>query len=536
MQQTELLEKKHVIFYLGLLLILGLGIRFYYFPYDVPIATDGFFSFVYAVKTVFEESLPVGYTVTNTGWSNFLSLFFMFSDTSQPLHLMHIQRSLSIVLSSLTIIPAFFIFKRFVNIKFAIFGCFLLAVEPRLLLISLEGINFSLFFFLFVSAIALFLNKTNVSLFLTFVCIACASLVRYEAILLIIPFSIMFFVKFKGKKTIWKFLGIIFVLVIILVPISILRIQATEEYCHDSVFGVNCGKDGIISNLLDRLASVNDKVVGIPDKDDPIYNTNSPMIDHFLFLSVSYLVKFLGLVLVPFFIFFVILRIVLFIRKRKLGLNFDQKVILSTTCIMLLPAIYAYGRGIEEVRYVLIIIPIVCILSISGLKLVSDKISKNRNLLVISIVAVLILSIMFIESEKRDVVHNYESLLVGQEIIKKTSTINSFNQDGYMKAASLINSWPELPNHNEKGKLEQEFIKIRTSNYDNVLDLIIDSKKYGLKYLVIDQDDEIFYELRKNPANYPYLDKKFDSKDYGYTNNFKIYEINYRILENEKDG
>ena len=36
-------------------------------------------------------------------------------------------------------------------------------------------------------------------------------------------------------------------LTIILVPISILRIQATEEYCHDSVFGVNCGKDGIIS-------------------------------------------------------------------------------------------------------------------------------------------------------------------------------------------------------------------------------------------------------------------------------------------------
>ena len=203
---------------------------------------------------------------------------------------------------------------------------------------------------------------------------------------------------------------------------------------------------------------------------------------------------------------------------------------------MLLPAIYAYGRGIEEVKYVLIIIPIVCILSISGLKLVSDKIFKNRNLLIISIVAVLILSIMFIESEKRDVVHNYESLLIGQEIIKKTSTINSFNQDGYMKAASLINSWPELPNHNEKGKLEQEFIKIRTSNYDNVLDLIIDSKKYGLKYLVIDQDDEIFYELRKNPTNYPYLDKKFDSKDYGYTNNFKIYEINYRILENGKDG
>jgi len=63
---------------------------------------------------------------------------------------------------TLTIIPAFFIFRRFVDIKWALFGSFLLAVEPWLLLISLEGINYSLYFFLFVLTIALFLKKTNV--------------------------------------------------------------------------------------------------------------------------------------------------------------------------------------------------------------------------------------------------------------------------------------------------------------------------------------------------------------------------------------
>ena len=86
-------SKKNIILYLVLILTLGLTLRFYYFPYDVPIATDGFFSFVYAMKTVFDSSLPIGYTTTNTGWSNFLSLFFVFSDTSDPLHLMDIQRT-----------------------------------------------------------------------------------------------------------------------------------------------------------------------------------------------------------------------------------------------------------------------------------------------------------------------------------------------------------------------------------------------------------------------------------------------------------
>ena len=39
-------------------------------------------SFVYAMKTVFDSGLPVGYTTTNTGWSNFLSMFFVFANTS----------------------------------------------------------------------------------------------------------------------------------------------------------------------------------------------------------------------------------------------------------------------------------------------------------------------------------------------------------------------------------------------------------------------------------------------------------------------
>ena len=150
-------SKKNIILYLVLIITLGLGLRLFYFPYDVPIVTDGFYSFVYAVKTVFDGSFAVGYTTTNTGWSNFLSLFFVFSDTSDPLHLMDIQRTLSIILSTITIIPAFFIFRRFADTRWALFGSFLLAVEPRLLLISLEGINYSLFFFLFVLTIALFL-------------------------------------------------------------------------------------------------------------------------------------------------------------------------------------------------------------------------------------------------------------------------------------------------------------------------------------------------------------------------------------------
>ena len=308
--------KKNIILYLVLILTFGLGLRFYYVPTDLPIASDGFFDFVYAAKTVFEGSLPVGYGTTNTGWGNFLSLFFSLSDTSDPFYLMQIQRSLSIVLSTITIIPAFFIFRRFVGIRWALFGSFLLAVEPRLLLISLEGINYSLYFFLFVLTIALFLKKTDVSLFLSFVCIACATLIRYEGLLLLIPLSIMYFVKFKDKKSICKFVGLIFILIIILVPIAILRMQATENYCYESYFGTVCGQDGISDSIFGALMFVEKHVISeIPDLDDPIYTkTGTSALDKFMYLGLSNLVKFLGLSLIPFFIFFIILRLGIFIK------------------------------------------------------------------------------------------------------------------------------------------------------------------------------------------------------------------------------
>ena len=530
--QLVIKSKRQTIFYLGIVVILGLGLRFYYFPHDIPIVTDGFFSFVYALKTVFEGNLPIGYTVTNTGWSNFLSLFFVFADTSNPLHLMDIQRTLSIVLSALTAIPAFFIFRRFVDTRWALFGSFLLAIEPRLLLISIEGINYSLYFFLFILTTALFLKKTNASLFLSFVCIACATLIRYEGLLLLIPFSIMYFLKFKDKRSIVRFLGMIFIVIIILVPISVLRMQATETVCYESYFGTVCGIDGISNNFFGASISIEEHVISeSPGLDDPIYaETGISVLDNFVYLGLSNLMKFLGLSLIPFFIFFIILRLGIFTKNIKFPkLDFDKVTILLTTCIMLLPAVYAYGRGIEEIRYVLVAVPILCILSISGISLISSKISKNNGALIVLIMLIIASSIIFIESKNNDYAMYKEAFLVSQEIVKMTHITNTFTYSGFIKVAELFDTWPEIPNHNEVGKIKNDFIKISTNNYDDVLELIIDSKKYDLKYLVVDRNNKFFDDLRENQSDYKYL-HKIALNNFEQITNYSVYEINYEIL------
>ena len=541
-------SKKYIILYLGLILTLGLSLRFYYLPYDVPIATDGFHSFVYAAKTVFEGNLPVGYGTTNSGWANFLALFFSLSDTSDPFYLMQIQRSLSVILSSLTIIPAFFIFRKFVNIRWALFGCLLLIIEPRLLMSSLEGINYQLFFLLFVLAIALFLTKTKLTLFLSFGCIACATLVRYEGLLLLIPLSTMYFLKFKDKKSVVKFLGMIFIVIIILAPISVLRIQATENLCYETSFGVRCGSDGFTHNILVGqrfLSHTLNAALGQEVSETAIYlfNENNEKTDNYavlfvnkIIVSFSALLKFIGLALIPYFAFFVLYNIILRIKNKKsIKLDWDKKMIVFTASIMFLPALYAYMRGIEEIRYVLIIIPLVCILSISWTNSISEKISKNLGVIIILMVLVLISSIIFIEFEKRDSIHDRESFLISQKIVELTNITNSFHQSGYVKTAVLSSSWPVLPEASQNGKPIHVFQKVSTNDYDDLAEFIIDSRKYDLRYLVVDEDNELFAALRINPTVYPYLIKIFDSDEVGYKNHFMIYEIDYKLVgDNDK--
>ena len=534
------IKPKKTVIYLSLIVVLGLAMRFYYVPTDLPIVSDGYFEFVYAAKTVFEGSLPVGYNTTNTGWANFLSLFFSLSDTSDPFYLMQMQRSLSIVLSTITIIPAFFIFRKFVNVRWALFGSILLVIEPRLLMMSLEGINYSLFFFIFVSAIALFLKKTNISLFLSFGCIACATLVRYEGLLLLIPLCIMYFVKFKDKKSIIKFLGMIFVILIILAPISVLRIQATENLCYETVFGEGCGIDGFSRSILAGPIDLTQTLTVAVGQEIPESASDARFefkTDNYVVLLVNQIIviftallKFIGLALIPYFALFVSYNIILRIKNKKpLKLDWDKKMIALTIGVMLLPALYAYWRGFEEIRYVLVAIPLICVLSISWTNIISEKISKNRNFLVILIVLVIISSIIFIEF-KQDFDRHRVLFLVSQKIVELTNTTNTFYQDGYVKTVVLSSNWPNLPEPDEKGKLTNVFHKISSENFNDIKHFITESQKVGLQYLVIDEDTKLFADFRKNPSKYPYLDKVFDTDDYDFVNHFRIYKINYEKM------
>ena len=506
------------------LIITGIIIRLYFLPFNVPITGDGFYSFVYASKIMFDGELPNGYTTTNTGWAYLLSAIFSITDRTDPFQLMTIQKVSAIIISSLTVVPVYFLLKKFVSIKLALFGCLIFTLEPRLLLISLEGLDYTLFVFIFVTAIALFLKRTNISFIVSFVCIALTSLVRYEGILLIIPFSVMFLIFNKKKKDYLKLIGLISLTVLILIPVLMIRVDVTSEICYNSIFGEICGRDGIFDNHVMRVESVSDKILGVADLDDPIYNENKPMFDHFLFLSFSGLFRFLAIICIPYFFIFIGLSFLRF-RKKDFKLRTEHVFIIFVTCIALLPAIYAYGRGIQDYRYVMVVIPLLTIFSVKITESI-PKIEKNKIIFLILIILIIVLSIAFIENYKPNYELREEAFYVSKKINQLTDVVNVYQYNGYIKTAKLIEEWPELPKAvPTTGKLESS-TKISTAGYNTINDFLEDEKNQELEYIVVDNTNEFFNDLRENPSNYDYLKLIFDSRDLDFKNEYRIYKIN----------
>ena len=121
----------------------------------------------------------------------------------------------------------------------------------------------------------------------------------------------------------------------------------------------------------------------------------------FIFISLINTLKFLGLVSIPIFIFFIPTGIFNLIKSRNSNLLY----LLFFGIFFILPAIYAYGRDFQETRYLYILFPIFCVISVYGLNLIK---SSNKNTFFILILSILLLSsIGLLNFEQSD--HQYYS-------------------------------------------------------------------------------------------------------------------------------
>ena len=376
-------------------------------------------------------------------------------------------------------------------------------------------------------ALFLFLSKDIKVVFSSFGVLALFTMIRYEGIFLLIPFLVFFFIRFKYQKKIFlKFLGVVGIFILILLPMTHFRIEAT-------------GQDGIISAISLGGADYISKhiIQGIPDEDDKLYGSDGEenRITKFVTTGISSLLKYLGWVMIPIFIFFVPVGFFIFLRSH----NDKIKFIIFSMIFLLIPAYYAYARGIEETRYLYVLFPIFCVFSSFTLMKLYDMVPRKW-LGTLLICGILIGSVMFLDYQKVDYEHERESYLIAKEIKAIAGGINHYATGSkYIHIAEIEHNWPVIPLPKETPYDQTyEIKKISPNKFSTLVEYIQSSKDKGLTHIVSDgnQDtakflNDVFYDEKR----FPYLIKEYDSQDQGFQYHVKVFKIDYKSFKNYYD-
>jgi len=507
---------KRFYYFLGIISSIALSIRLLIIPYEVPISLDGIDYFAYAIAMSRELSFPSEYLISNFGWPSLLSFIFSIVVFEQMLELMNIQKIFASLISVITVIPVYFICKKFFDHKIAILGSVLFLFDPRLIINSTLGITDSLFIFLVTIVIMFIFIKNGKYYFLSFIFATLAIFVRYEGFLLIFPIIISFFIKkeFNQKKIIHFSLGI----TVFLTIIFCLNILAYEKTGTDIFSPVTGGMNYMSNNI----------VMNNPDWDDEFFSgkdENHSQI--FIYNSISGYVKFIGWITLPYLVFFIIPGLY-FINKK---ITIDKIILVVFAFFISGAGFYAYGRGIEETRYLYPLIPIFVLISCRFFYILNKK-YDYRKVILVTISFVIISSVGYLEYDKKDNVYEREIYDATVFVVKIADGVNEYNGNKFVKTAALENSWPELLPVNEKNKMTLKIKKFSSNGFENIEQFLESNENKGLSHLVIvENEKELFLKnVFHNENEYEFLEKIYDSRDLGFKNQIKIFEINYNIF------
>lgn len=548
--------KKNRIIFISILILIGLGIRLFIFPYDVPLFNDAQGYFWYAIEINILNNLPYtniiqyengerGHTITNNGWPIFLSLVFKLIDSENFLDYHNMQRMTSLLFSVVTVIPVYLLCSKFFKKSISLLASSLFILEPRLIQNSVLGTPESLYIFLLSSSLVLFLSNNMKMIYASFVVIALFSIVRYEGILMIVPFSVIFFIRFrKQKKDMAKYLICISVFALILIPVAYIKSETM-------------GYDGFTSHIS----------AGPEYYQTSIENNSSSLTD--FFYSGSYnLFKYLGWAQLPIFIMFIPVGIFYLFKK----IDYKKTLVILTIFTMLIPAFYAYSREFSDTKYIYILYPVFCIIAGYSINFFFEK-SRRKNLIFcLIIIGVIFSSVLFVEWKNVDQGHYRETFGILKEISQNPIKVNGdFGTYGgeftLFHWVNVANS-PEFPTLKKdlpvsnvqvvkqitfaNKKLESGVAStedIRTEEYyvqtHTIKDYMQILEKQNITHLLLDKNnnvrltsDELRLVLRdifQNESKYPFLTKEYDSNEHGYDYQVKLFKIDfdmYKEIEN----
>ncbi|CAI9831689.1 membrane hypothetical protein [Nitrosopumilaceae archaeon] len=211
----------------------GMAFRIYQLDAGVPLIWDALLYFWYASDAALLGALPAGHVVDNNGWPIFLSLVFSLIESNDYMDYMAAQRLTGAALSVLAAVPIYYICRRFLPAIPALAGPAAYVFDPRIAENSLRGYTEPLFVLLVSAVLACFLARDRRVVWAAFPVISLAAMVRGEAAALIVPYVVLYVVRFRSRRAVLEAAALALVFLLVLVPMVSYRIETTGT---DAIF------------------------------------------------------------------------------------------------------------------------------------------------------------------------------------------------------------------------------------------------------------------------------------------------------------
>ena len=102
--------------------------------------------------------------------------------------------------------------------------------------------------------------------------------------------------------------------------------------------------------------------------------------------------------MIPIFILFIPIGIIQIFQK----FNYKKLAVLISIVGMSIPAFYAYSLSALDTRYLYVLFPMLCVISIFGLERYFEKIKNTKIISVLIIGGIILVSFVFLEYQKID--------------------------------------------------------------------------------------------------------------------------------------
>ena len=492
------------------IMVSSIIIRIYYFSPEIYLTSDALGYFYFASDIAIKGNLPNNYSPANPGWPIFVSGFFYLFNFETVNEFMQTQKIISIVISVITIIPIYFLSRKFLDQKFSILACILFAFEPHLIQNSLLGITDPLYILLITLGISMNLSSNKKLIFLSFVIVGLSTNVRAEGLFVFLAMISILIINGKKKRK-----TMIFCILIFLVMVTPLAYHKYNVMENDALF-----------------MRASNSITALTDLDVSNGNPN-------MWTSIENFPKYFAWALIPTLIIFVPIGIIPIIKKR----NKDSWIIFSVSIFLILPMIYAYSIPLKDVRFVFYLFPILIIISTFGMKFILEKFSKRKIIKILFITFIIISSVFFIEWKIEKLEIEKDIFQVSQIIVSSTTGVNSFYPESrFLEAVEIPKEWDEYKKYFDikredkksiRNSVNKHVIIFETKDYQYLEDFINDSG-LELTHLITDDNPnrpEFIKNVYKNGENIKFLKKEFDSTNIDLKYNVKIFKINHELMK-----